>query len=187
MEYDKRALKNQETYDRYKNDRQSWERDARQDIDFYLGNHFTTDESNDLAEKNQADVPMDRISPAVERLKSMLTARPPAFTVIPREDSDSSIAYLWRLIMGFVWQNSDGDAQMKQAIHDYCVVGLGYVYAYVDYDSDFGKGDVKFSYVDPFRIYVPASSRDRFFTDADNIILSTIQTNDQVLNLYPEL
>jgi len=187
MEYDKRALKNQETYDRYKNDRQSWELDARQDIDFYLGNHFTADESNDLASKNQADVPMDRISPAVERLKSMLTARPPAFTVIPREDSDSSIAYLWRIIMGFVWQNSDGDAQMKQAIHDYCVVGLGYLYAYVDYDSDFGKGDVKFSYIDPFRIYVPASSRDRFFTDADNVILSTILTTDQVLNLYPEL
>tara|TARA_R100000995_G_C3482720_1_gene125060 strand:- start:843 stop:2888 length:2046 start_codon:yes stop_codon:yes gene_type:complete len=187
MEYDKRALKNQEIYDRYKNDRKAWERDARQDIDFYLGNHFTSDESNELASRNQADVPMDRISPAVERLKSMLTARPPVFTVVPREDSDSSLAYLWRIIMGFVWQNSEGDAQMKQAIHDYCVVGLGYIYAYVDYDSDFGKGDVKFSYIDPFRIYVPATSRDRFFSDADNIILSTILTKDQVLNLYPEL
>ena len=33
MEYDKRALTNQELFDRYKNDRQSWELDARQDLD----------------------------------------------------------------------------------------------------------------------------------------------------------
>jgi hypothetical protein len=187
MEYDKRALKNQELFDRYKNDRQAWENDARQDLDFYLGNHFTQNESNELASRNQADVPMDRISPAVERLKSMLTARPPTFTVVPREDSDTSLAYVWREVMGFAWQNSEGDAQVKQAIHDYCVLGLGFLYTYIDYDSDFGKGDIKFSYLDPFRVYVPASSRDRFFTDADNIILSTILTEDQVLNLYPEL
>jgi hypothetical protein len=117
----------------------------------------------------------------------MLTSRPPVFTVVPREDSDASLAYLWREIMGFAWQNSEGDAQVKQAIHDYCVVGLGFLYTYIDYDSDFGKGDVKFSYLDPFRVYVPASSRDRFFSDADNIILSTILSEDQVLNLYPEL
>ena len=187
MEYDKRALTNRELFDRYKNDRTAWEVDARQDLDFYLGNHFTQSESNELASRNQADVPMDRISPAVERLKSMLTSRPPVFTVVPREDSDTSLAYLWREVMGFAWQNSEGDAQVKQAIHDYCVVGLGFLYAYIDYDSDFGKGDVKFSYLDPFRVYVPASSRDRFFSDADNIILSTVLTETQVLNLYPEL
>ena len=187
MEYDKRALTNRELFDRYKNDRKAWETDARQDLDFYLGNHFTETESHELSARNQADVPMDRISPAVERLKSMLTSRPPVFTVVPREDSDTSLAYLWREVMGFAWQNSEGDAQVKQAIHDYCVVGLGFLYAYIDYDSDFGKGDVKFSYLDPFRVYVPASSRDRFFTDADNIILSTILTETQVLNLYPEL
>ena len=124
MENDNRALKNQELFDRYKNDREAWENDARQDLDFYLGNHFTQNESNELASRNQADVPMDRISPAVERLKSMLTSRPPAFTVVPREDSDTSLAYLWREVMGFIWQNSDGDAHVKQAIHDYCVLGL---------------------------------------------------------------
>ena len=187
MEYDKRALTNQELFDRYRNDRQGWEVDAREDLDFYLGNHFSESESNELAARNQADVPMDRISPAVERLKSMLTSRPPSFTVVPREDSDSSLAYLWREIMGFVWQNSDGDAQVKQGIHDYCVVGFGYLYTYIDYDAEFGKGDVKFSYLDPFRVYVPASSRDRFFSDADNVILSTVLSEDQVLNLYPEL
>ena len=65
--------------------------------------------------------------------------------------------------------------------------GLGYLYAYVDNESDFGRGDVKFTSVNPFRVYVPPTSRDRFFDDADSIILSTILTEEQVLRLYPEL
>ena len=41
MENDNRALKNQELFDRYKNDREAWENDARQGLDFYLGNPIT--------------------------------------------------------------------------------------------------------------------------------------------------
>jgi hypothetical protein len=117
----------------------------------------------------------------------MLTAKPPVFTVIPREDSDAQVSNVWRTILGYVWDVSDGDAQMKQAIQDYAVTGLGYLYAYVDNNADFGRGDVKFTYVNPFRVYVPPDCRDRWFTDADGIILSTILTGEQVVNLYPQL
>ncbi len=76
---------------------------------------------------------------------------------------------------------------MKQAIADYAITGMGYLYAYVDREEDFGRGDVKFTYVDPFRVYVPPSTRDRWFSDAEGIILSTILTGEQIINLYPEL
>tara|TARA_Y100000593_G_scaffold61976_1_gene114818 strand:- start:845 stop:2890 length:2046 start_codon:yes stop_codon:yes gene_type:complete len=181
------AKENQELHRRYKDARSDWEIEARNDIDFYHGNHFTTEESNELQSRNQADVPMDRISPAIEKLKSVITAKPPVFTAIPREDSDAHIASAWRTILGYVWQISNGDVHMKNAIHDYAVTGLGYLYVYVDNESDFGKGEVKFTSVNPFRVYVPPSSRDRFFQDADSIILSTILTGAQLINLYPTL
>jgi|TARA_R100001530_G_scaffold99730_1_gene69343 hypothetical protein len=187
IELDPRAKENQELYRQWRDARKDWEDEARKDVDFFLGNHFTAGESSDLSSRNQADIPMDRVAPAVEKFKSMLTAKPPVFTVIPREDSDSQVAQIWRTILGYVWDVSDGDAQMKQAIHDYTVTGLGYLYAYVDNNADFGRGDVKFTYVNPFRVYVPPDCRDRWFTDADGIILSTILTGDQVVNLYPQL
>ena len=58
---------------------------------------------------------------------------------------------------------------------------------YIDSESDFGRGDVKFTYVDPFRVYASPSSRNRWFSDSDGIILSTILTGEQAVNLYPEL
>ena len=181
------AKENQELHRRYKDARSDWEIEARNDIDFYHGNHFTTEESNELQSRNQADVAMDRISPAIEKLKSVITSKPPVFTAIPREDSDAHIASAWRTILGYVWEISNGDVHMKNAIHDYAVTGLGYLYVYIDNESDFGKGEVKFTSVNPFRVYVPPSSRDRFFQDADSIILSTILTGAQIINLYPSL
>ena len=70
MEYDPKALYNEELFKRWRDSRDSWDSQARKDLDFYLGNHFTTDESDELQSRNQADIPMDRISPAVEKLKS---------------------------------------------------------------------------------------------------------------------
>ena len=97
MEYDKRAEINKDIFEQYRDARADWDREAREDLDFYFGNHFTDDESQHLASVNQADVPMDRVSPAIEKLKAILTARPPGFTAIPREDSDSKLSHVWRL------------------------------------------------------------------------------------------
>ena len=187
IDKDPRALYNEELHRQWRDARSDWDTEARKDIDFYLGNHFSAEESDEISQRNQADIPMDRISSAIEKFKAVLTARAPAFTITPREDSDVQVATLWRTIIGYIWQVSDGDSQIKQAIHDYATTGIGYLYAYIDSQSDFGRGDVKFTYIDPFRVYVSPSSRDRWFSDSDGIILSTILTGEQVLNLYPEL
>ena len=187
LETDQRAEHNQELYRRWRDSRADWDTEARYDIDFFLGNHFSSDEIDDLRSRNQADVPMDRIGPAIEKFKAVLTSRPPAFTITPREDSDVKAASLWRDIVSYVWENSSGDAQLKQAIHDYATTGMGYLYVYIDPESDFGRGDVKFNCVNPFRVYVPPATRNRWYDDAEGVILSTILTGEQVVSLYPEL
>jgi len=187
LETDKRADYNQELYRRWRDARSEWDKEARQDVDFYHGNHFTDEEVDELQSRNQADVPMDRIGPAIEKFKAVLTSRPPAFTLTPREDSDVKVASVWRTIMGYVWGNSNGDWQLKQAIHDYATTGMGYLYTYIDPESDFGRGDVKFTYVNPFRVYVSPNTRNRWYDDAEGVILSTILTGEQVISLYPEL
>ena len=187
LEKDKRADYNQELYRRYRDARQTWDNESRYDIDFYHGNHYTSDEVDELQSRNQADVPMDRIGPAIEKFKAVLTSRSPAFTITPREDSDVKVASLWRTIMGFIWGQSNGDWQLKQAIHDYATTGMGYLYCYIDPESDFGRGDVKFTYVNPFRVYVSPNTRNRWYDDAESVILSTILTGEQVTSLYPEL
>ena len=187
IERDIRAKKIDELYDRWLNARKDWDSQAREDIDFYLGNHWSEDEAAILAERNQSSVAMDRLFSAVEQLKAILTSKPPKFSAVGREDSDSDLANVWKIILEYVWDLSDGNETFKQVVHDYCVTGLGYFYAYVDPEADYGRGEVKFTYVDPFRVAVDPNTRHRYFDDATGMILSTILSKSQLIDLYPNL
>ena len=117
----------------------------------------------------------------------MLTAQPARFNAIGREDSDNRLSNVWKTILEYIWDISKGDSVFKQVVHDYAVTGLGYMYVYMDPESDYGRGEIKYTHIDPFRVYVDPASRDRFFSDASGMILSTFLTKEQLLDLYPEL
>jgi len=187
IEQDKKAQYVKELWNRWHDARKEWEDHAREDIDFYLGNHFSEDESQALAERNQSNIPLDRIYSAIEQFKAIITSKPPKFSAMPREDSDSDLASVWKTILEYIWNISDGNEVFKQAVHDYAVTGLGYFYAYVDREADYGRGEVKFTYVDPFRVVVDPNARSRYFDDATGMMLSTIFTKFQLLDLYPQL
>ncbi len=181
IEIDRRAKVAQETFKRFSDARTNWDNQAREDLDFYLGNHYTTNEQRELQSRNQADITIDRIYPAIEQLKSILTARPPKFSVVAREDSDNKVSEVWKHILEYIWDISDGNESFKQVVHDYAITGLGYLYAYLDREADFGRGEIKFQPISPFRVYVDPNSRNKWFDDASQIFVSTILTEDQIL------
>jgi len=183
---DFRAKEIRETFDRWHNAREDWDVAAREDIDFYLGNHFSGEEADELASRNQSAVPMDRIYSAIEQFKAIITSKPPKFSAIAREDSDTKMANVWKVILEYIWDLSDGDEQFKQAVHDYAVTGLGYFYAYIDKEADYGRGEVKFKHLNPFKVYVDPNSRERYFGDASGIMVSNIMSKMQVLDAYPQ-
>ena len=176
-----------ELFRRWRDARQTWDLEARDAVDFVLGNHFTAEESNALSSVGQADFVIDRVYAAVDKLKSLLTAQPAKFSAIGREDSDNKLSNIWKTILEYIWDISKGDTVFKQVVHDYAVQGLGYMYVYMDPEADYGRGEIKYTHVDPFRVYVDPASRDRFFHDASGMILSTFLTRQQVLDLYPQL
>ncbi len=187
IEADKRAIQVRDLWRRWHDARKEWEDHAREDIDFYLGNHFSESESDELQSRNQSSLPLDRLYSAIEQFKAIITSKPPKFSAMPREDSDSDLANVWKVILEYIWNISDGNEIFKQAVHDYAVTGLGYFYAFVDREADYGRGEVKFTYVDPFRVVVDPNARSKYFDDATGMMLSTIFTKFQLLDLYPQL
>lgn len=184
---DKRAEEIKQRWQRWYDARSDWDTQAREDIDFYLGNHFTDAEAQELAERNQMGLPIDRLYAAIEQFKAIITSKPPKFSAVGREDSDARLANVWKTILEYIWDKSSGDEVFKQVIHDFSVAGLGYFYGYIDPEDDYGRGEVKFSYVDPFRVVVDPNSRNKWFDDASGMQLSTILTRNQLLDAYPML
>ena len=116
-----------------------------------------------------------------------MTSRPVKYGITAREDSDTKLANVWKTLLEYIFDISDGQHHFKQAVHDYATTGLGYFYAYIEPEADYGRGEVKFTHLNPFRVYVDPASRDRYFQDAASIIMSTILTQEQLINLYPDV
>jgi hypothetical protein len=187
LQQDERVKEIRELYRRWSDARKDWESNAREDIDFYLGNHFSSAEISELESRNQSSVAFDRLYSAIEQFKAIITSKPPKFSAVGRENSDTKMANVWKTILEYIWDISDGDEEFKQAVHDYTVTGLGYLYCFIDKEADYGRGEVKFSHINPFRVYVDPNARHKYFDDATGIMVSTIFTKFQLIDLYPQL
>ena len=172
-------------FQKYGSKRDNWAKHAKEDKEFRLGRQWTQEQEDVLKARGQAPVVVNRVHPAVEAAKSMMSANRPSFRVAPREDSDNKVAQVMSAMLAYMYDISDGRSVVRQMIDDYYVMGLGYIHVYQDPMMDMGKGEVCIHDVDPLDVYVDPNSRDKFFNDAENIIISRLFTREQAANLYP--
>ena len=170
---------------KYGSKRDAWAEHAKEDKEFRLGRQWTEEQENILLARGQAPIVVNRVHPAVEAAKSMMSANRPSFRVAPREDSDNKVAQVLSSMLAYMYDISDGRTVVRQMIDDYYVMGLGYIHVYQDPMMDMGKGEVCIHDIDPLDVYVDPNSRDKFFSDAENIIVSRLFTREQAANLYP--
>mgnify|MGYP003112086261 CR=1 FL=1 len=174
-----------EIFDKYSNKRDVWAQQAKEDKEFRLGKQWTAEQRKALKARGQAPIVINRVHPAVESAKAMLTANRPSFRAAAREDSDNKIAQVMSALLSYMYDVSDGRSVVRQAVDDYYVMGLGFLHVYQDPMKDMGKGEVCFHDVDPLDVYVDPNSRSRYFDDAENIIISKLFTKEQAKKLWP--
>mgnify|MGYP003131910770 CR=1 FL=1 len=172
-------------FDKYSSKRDTWASQAKEDKEFRLGRQWTKEQRDVLESRGQAPIVINRVHPAVESAKAMLTANRPSFRAAPREDSDNKIAQVMSALLSYMYDVSDGRSVVRQAVDDYYVMGLGFLHIYQDPMMDMGKGEVCFHDVDPLDVYVDPNSRSRYFDDAENIIISKLFTKEQAKKLWP--
>ena len=172
-------------FDDYSSKRDQWAQHAKEDKEFRLGKQWSKSQRETLESRGQAPIVINRVHPAVESAKAMLTANRPSFRCAPREDSDNKVAQVMSALLTYMYDISDGRSVIRQAVDDYYTMGMGYLHVYQDPMMDMGKGEVCFHDVDPLDVYVDPNSRHRLFDDAENIIISKLFTKDQAKQLYP--
>ena len=175
----------QDLFRTYSKNRETWANHAQEDKEFRLGKQWTNEQKRILESRGQAPIVVNRIHPAVEAAKAMITANRPSFRCAAREDSDNKVAQVLSHLLAYMYDISDGRSVIREVVDDYYVTGLGYMHVYQDPMMDMGKGEVCFHSVDPLDVYVDPNSRSRFFDDDENIIISRFFTRDQAKKLYP--
>ena len=175
----------QNLFNDYSNNREKWAIQAQEDREFRLGQQWTKEQARVLKERGQAPIVVNRLHPAVEMAKALLTANRPQFRVSPREDSDNQVAQLINGLLAYMWDISDGVSALRNVVDDYYVCGMGVMMVYQDPMKDNAKGEVCIKDIDPLDVYIDPNSRDRFGDDAENIIVSRMFTKEQAKKMYP--
>ena len=171
----------------YASVRSKWARQAIEDNEFRNGMQWTKDQVDTLTRRAQEPLVVNVIYPAVEQAKALLTANAPRFQSTGRENSDVRTGTIFSDLMSWVWDNSAGNTELKEAIDDYYVKGIGCMMVYHDPNADYGKGELFIKAIDPLNVYIDPSSTDAYMKDASNIIISKLHSESQLIAMYPEL
>ena len=150
----------QEMYRIYKDKRETWAQHAQEDREFRLGKQWSDEQVKVLESRGQSPIVINRIHPAVETAKALITANRPNFKISPREDSDVKMANVLSNLLTYIYDISDGRTVVRQVVDDYYVTGLGYIMCWQDPVADYNRGEVKIKDLDPMDVYVDPNSRD---------------------------
>ena len=182
---DPEVLYSEKLLEAYRPGQQRWREKAAKDDEFRSGNQIPKEVEEELKARRQPPIVINVIHPAVEQAKAMLTTNRPQFSATGREDSDTKTAKMFADILSYIWQISGGNTQAKVSIDDYYVRGMGAIGAYFDPNADFGKGEIFIRQFDPFDVYIDPNSKDRLIQDAAHVIISTIETAEQLQQTHP--
>ena len=104
-------------FDKYSSKRDNWAQQAKEDKEFRLGKQWTSEQRDTLKARGQAPIVINRIHPAVESAKAMLTANRPSFRCAPREDSDNKVAQVMSALLTYMYDISYGSTVIRQAVN----------------------------------------------------------------------
>jgi hypothetical protein len=186
VEIDEEVQLTRELFHDYKSARELWAQKFQESVEFRAGAQWTNEERDTLEARGQAPIVVNRIHPIVETAKSLLTYNSPQFRSTGREDSDRDTAKVFSDLFQYIWQISSGDEELKRAIDDYYVGGMGVLQVYQDPDADMGKGEVYIKSINPLDVYIDPNSKDTYARDAANILVTTYMTDEQSMQIYPE-
>ena len=182
-----KAHVNKQLWDRSNStDRSKWRSKSQKGYDFYLDEQLTMDEEKSLEESGMPTFTINRILPIIEIMKYFVTANNPRWKAVGATGDDTDIAQVHSDISDYCWHLSNGNSIYGQVVLDSLVKGVGYFLVDVDQDADHGKGEVTFSRIDPYDVFVDPTSRDFLFRDAGFIMVKKSLSKTQLKNLFPQ-
>ena len=182
-----KAQINKQLWDRANNShRQRWQTLSQKGYDFYLNEQLSKEEKDQLEESGMPTFTINRVTPIIEIMKYFVTANNPKWKAVGATGDDVDVAQVHSDIADYCWYLSNGKSLYSQIALDALTKGIGYFFVDVDKDADRGMGEVRFSRIDPYDVYVDPASRDFLFRDANFIQVRKNISRSRLINMLPE-
>lgn len=167
-------------------DRSRWAEGVIENRAFVASMQWEQADADALDAADQPALCVNETTPARDQVVANLTKNSPRWMSYGRERSDVNVASKVSSLMEYIWQNSDGDIKNAQATEDFIDTGMWAMMAYVDYNADFGKGEIILEDIDPLDLYIDPSAKRNDTEDAAHKIIYKRCTKEYIENKYPD-
>lgn len=159
-------------------DRKERMEDMKKENLFYQNAQWEGDESDDLEATGQVDVVLNTMRRSFRTLLSLIVTSSPTAKFMPNDAIPSSMEETEEFknitetlgslqgLWNHCWYISGQTVVMRRAAQDMLVMGLGYIRPYLDKESDYYRGEVKFTTRRPWEMAVPLNATEMDFSDA---------------------
>lgn len=153
---------------------------------FVASMQWEQEDADALEAANQPVLSVNETTPARNQVVANLTKNSPRWMSYGKENSDITIATDHSTLMEHIWYVSDGDTKNAQSTEDFIDTGMWAMMAYVDYNEDFGKGEIILTDIDPTTLYIDPNAKRIDTEDAANKIIYNRQTKEYIKTYYPD-
>lgn len=164
-----------------------WQAHAMDDLRFYLGLQWNTDEQKYLKRNRRNAYVFNRVHRLVKFITGYQRKNRLSFKVNPVESSDNETASQQSQVLQQGIQRYNGYNILSEAFEQGCLkTGLNVVVPYLDYSDDVLNGDVKLARVPFTKIMIDPNFTERDLGNADFILRREMLTKDAAKAIFPK-
>lgn len=164
----------------YQTRAQRWE-------EFALGEQLSEKQKSDLNNAGMPTFVINKITAGLTNLKYYVTANSPSFMATARDGKSTDLADIHQNVLSYNSYISSGKSVNETVVHKTLSRGAACYYVYVDKDSDAGRGDVKYGFLDYADVFVDPASSDKVWDDAAWILVRKFVTRGRLKVMFPNL
>lgn len=163
-----------------------WRRVAREDVEFYSGEQWDSQDKARLREHKRPAVTINKVRPLVNLLSGYqrLNRYEPDF--LPRTAGDLEKCKVAGAVTKYLFDTLDYDAIESRVALDSFLTGRGWFGVSWKWDWETLEGDIAIRRVSPFDIYLDPECREADLSDANYLCHAGWTTADKVALQFPE-
>lgn len=177
------AEKDLEYYTTYRDDTQKWRRDRDRMRKFAAGDMHATSESEQLIEREQIDIVLNRIAPLLRTTVSIQTSNKPTGMIFGKNVNNASVAAVIQDYCTWHWEESDGMVLAEKTVMGQNREGVKFYSLFLDNNLDFGNGELRFGSLSYNNVFVDRSVGAIWdWSDAPRMIVSQLERPEDFFN-----
>lgn len=187
--YDQKQQKIKEIDEFYREAEAAWKLwyiEAQEDDEFYHGKQWNETDLAIAEKKGNPTLSINLCKKPVEIISGFERQNRSEMKAKPMENSDYILAEVMSKVMKWTLTKDNTDYKISTSFKDAVKMGLGWLYADMDYSLDVLDGDITFNPVSPFNVYIDPYTTKADLSDCEYIIHHKIMDKKRLKNLYPE-